>query len=305
MRSLTTLLAATTLLMVGCGPYHQPAPAPGTEGDRQFPLPPNRYLIGSYLTLRHGLTQESPVVVVCHQVDVDLAQFQDVSTPSEQGRVARSISRSADCRPPRQDSLDPRIPSLVLTQVQRGERLGTLRASHSMSGDPLREWTECYQFEQGERRLSVSESRADDCAWMPQPVAGPTVQEIQQSTPQVDSLLATYLRLRQRIRPRSLRVFVCDRALVSNPVSLGRSLQSQGLVEAFDRSGTCVHPVLAGAGSSTEALVIRRALQGRQGTVLDVTVARPWNGYPQTWDEVFLHRDSGDAIEFRHFPAID
>src|SRR5690606_33549090 len=113
------------------------------------------------------------------------------------------------------------------------------------------------------------------------------------------------LRLRQRVRPRSLRVFVCDRVLVSNPVLLGRNLQVRGLIDEFDRSEACSHPVLAGADSSTEALVIRRSLQGRHGTVLDVTVARPWVGYPQTWDEVFLHRDGGDAIEFRHFPAID
>jgi hypothetical protein len=304
-RSLTTRLAAATLLIVGCGPYHQPAPAPGTEADRQFPLPPNRYLLGSYLTLRHGLTQESPVVVVCHQVDIDLAQFRNVGTPSAQVRAAQSISRSPDCRPPRENAVDPPTPSLILTHIQRGEWIGTLLATRSMSGDPLGEWTECYQFEQGERRLSVSDSQTEDCAWMPQPVAGPTVQELQQSTPQVDSLLTRYLDLRQLVRPRSLLVLVCDRVALPDPERLARGLQDQELIQTFGRSGTCAHPSLAGADSTTEALVIRRVLLGREGLAIDVAVARPWVGYPQTWDEVFLHRDGGDAIEFRHFPAID
>jgi hypothetical protein len=304
-RSLTTLLAVAIPFMVGCGLRPQPAPAPATEADRQFPLPPNRYLLASYLTLRHRLTQESPVVVVCHQVDVDLAQFQDVGTPSAQGRAAQSISRSPDCRPPRENAVDPPTPSLILTHIQRGEWIGTLLATRSMSGDPLGEWTECYQFEQGERRLSVSDSQTEDCAWMPQPVAGPTVQELQQSTPQVDSLLTRYLDLRQLVRPRSLLVLVCDRVALPDPERLARGLQDQELIQTFGRSGTCAHPSLAGADSTTEALVIRRVLLGREGLAIDVAVARPWVGYPQTWDEVFLHRDGGDAIEFRHFPAID
>src|SRR5690606_9919555 len=155
-------------------------------------------------------------------VDVDLAQFQNVGTPSAQGRVARSVSRSTDCRPLGEDGVDPRAPSLVLTQIQRGKKSGTLRAIRPVSGPPMRQWSECYQFEQGERRLSVSDSPTEDCTWMPQPVAGPDIQEVQQPTPHIDSLLTTYLRLRQRIRPRSLHVFVCDHLGVSDPVLLGR-----------------------------------------------------------------------------------
>lgn len=144
-----------TLLTLSCG-VHRPETGTAPE-DRDPPRmrpPPPDLLVAQYLTLRHRITGESPWVIVCPPVELaNMALWEDrlLRIRSE----VKSYTASSDCVLPQSARSDSVNPALAIISVERDGFRGTVQARRYSSTGPLREWTENYQFEEMDQRITI------------------------------------------------------------------------------------------------------------------------------------------------------
>lgn len=308
MRILVRLKTWVLLLPLACAPQ-RPAtePEPEVEMPGYFRTPPNELLFVAQLGLRGQITGESPWVIVCPPVTLDVDRYNKPDNPRERGGMTRSVSVSSDCRLPIAATTDSVDPGLSLVSITRSEYTGIMRLLGSSPIGPLHHWTECYWYYRVSRSMGVSTLPGDDCTWIPTPLPANPSPPSGTSLPRTDSLISQYLVLRQQFHPRTLMVRICDAVGLGEPRALEQRLRDElGVIQSLEGSASCTHPSLTGADTLIEALVIKRVIHTDTTSILDVATARPWpKQYPRSWDEVYIQWNHGAAIEIRGFPAVD